>query len=454
MSVLSPRAFGSALRRIGARVMLTFIAAAALWTAAPSAQAMQIERVKSPGGIEAWLVRDPAVPLIAVDFAFAGGTDQDPKGKPGVGSLAASLLDEGAGPYDAKTYQERLERKAIELGFRVTRDNFRGTMRTLKENRDDAFEYLRLALNEPRFADEAVERMRAQTLSQLRRNSTNPNDIASRTWWAAAFPNHPYGQPLMGTIESVTGITADDVRTYTRRVLTRDSLKIAIVGDIDAATAGRLLDSTFGALPAKGDLTPVANVVPQGLGRRIVVELDVPQAVVTFGGPGIARKDPDFMAGYIVNHILGGGSFSSRLYGEVREKRGLAYGVSTSLVWLQHSAILLGGTATRADATAQTLSVIEAEFHRLAADGPTAAEVDKTKTFLKGSFALGLDTSSKIAAQLVQMQLDDLGIDYIERRPAMIDAVTLADTKRVAKRLLDPGLLVTVVGRPQGVTSN
>ena len=207
-------------------------------------------------------------------------------------------------------------------------------------------------------------------------------------------------------------------------------------------------------LPAKGDLTPVANVVPQGLGRRIVVELDVPQAVVTFGGPGIARNDPDFMAAYIVNHILGGGSFSSRLYGEVREKRGLAYGVSTSLVWLEHSAILLGGTATRADATAQTLSIIETEFRRLAAEGPTEAEVAKTKTFLKGSFALGLDTSSKIAAQLVQMQIDDLGIDYIERRSAMIDAVTLADTKRIAKRLLDPGLLVTVVGRPQGLTSN
>jgi zinc protease len=239
-----------------------------------------------------------------------------------------------------------------------------------------------------------------------------------------------------------------------RRAITRDSLKVGIVGDIDAETAGRLLDRTFGALPAKGDLTPVANVVPQGLGRRIVVELDVPQAVITFGGPGIPRSDPEFMAAYVVNHILGGGSFSSRLYAEVREKRGLAYGVSSSLVWLKHTSLLLGGTATRSDATAETLKVIEAEFRRLATEGPTEDELAKTKTYLKGSFALGLDTSTKIAGQLVQMQVDNLGIDYIERRPALIDAITIVDTKRVAKRLLDAGLLVTVVGKPQGVTSN
>ena len=193
--------------------------------------------------------------------------------------------------------------------------------------------------------------------------------------------------------------------------------------------------------------------MPQGLGRRIVIHLDVPQAVVNFGGPGIARSDPDFMAAYIVNHILGGGSFSSRLYREVREKRGLAYGVSDSLVWLNHTALLLGGTATRADATGQTIEIIEHEIRRIAEEGPTEEEFVKAKTYLKGSFALGLDTSNRIASQLVQMQLDNLGIDYIERRPGLIDAVTLADAKRVAKRLLDDGLLVTVVGRPEGVTS-
>jgi zinc protease len=442
------------LVRAGRSIALGLAAALAFCMSPAPASAMTIERVKSPGGIEAWVVRDAAVPLIAVDFAFGGGTDQDPKDKAGLASLAASLLDEGAGSLDSKAFQEKLEQRAIELSFRANRDAFRGTLRTLKENRDEAFDALRLALTEPRFDAEAIERMRAQTLSQLRRNSTNPNDIASRTWWANAFPNHPYGQPTSGTPETVAAIGVDDLRGYIRRVLARDNLKIAIVGDIDLETAGKLLDSTFGALPEKADLTPVPNVAPQGMGRRVVVELDVPQAVILFGGPGVARSDPDFMAAYVVNHILGGGSFSSRLYSEVREKRGLAYGISTSLVWLKHSAVLLGGTATRADATGETLKIIEAEFKRLATEGPTEDELAKTKTYLKGSFPLGLDTSSKIAAQLVQMQTDNLGIDYIERRPAMIDAITLADAKRAAKRLLDAGMLVTVVGRPQGVTSN
>jgi zinc protease len=287
----------------------------------------------------------------------------------------------------------------------------------------------------------------------LQRQSTNPNSISSRTWWANAFPNHPYGRSVSGTLESVARITADDMRDYARRVLARDNLKIGVVGDIDTETASRLIDRTFGTLPAKAQLKPVPETKVHGLGGRTLVDLNVPQAVVTFGGPGIARNDPDFMAAYIVNHILGGGSFSSRLYREVREVRGLAYGVHTGLTWLDGATALVGGTATRADATAETIDVIDAEFRKMAADGPTEEEFVKAKTYLKGAFALNLDTSTKIASQLVQMQVDNLGIDYIERRSAMIDAVTLADAKRVAKRLLGGGLSVTVVGRPKGVTA-
>jgi zinc protease len=428
------------------------LAATVLCLAAPAAHAVTIERVVSPGGIEAWLVRNSA-PMIALEFAVLGSADQDPADKPGMASLAASLLDEGAGPFDAMAFHDRLERHAIEISFRAGRDRLLGTLRSLKEHREEAFDYLRLALTQPRFDAEAVERMRAQIMSRLRRETVSPNDIASRNWWAAAFPGHPYGRPVDGTLESLPNITVDDLRSYTRRVLARDNLKIAMVGDIDPQAAGELIDRTFGRLPTKAELTPVVAVVAQGLGRRIVIQLDVPQAVVNFGGPGISRSDPDFMAAYIVNHVLGGGSFSSRLYREVREKRGLAYGISDSLLWLNYSALMIGSTATRADATGKTLEIIEHEIQRLAEEGPTDEELIKAKTYLKGSFALGLDTSNRIAGQLVQMQLDNLGIDYIERRSGLIDAVTLADAKRVAKRLLDNGLLVTVVGRPEGVTS-
>jgi len=409
--------------------------------------------VISPGGIEAWLVRQPSVPLVAMDFAMVGGASEDPADKAGVAHLVASSIDEGAGDLDSAAYHQRLEDNAIELSFTANLDHFRGSLRTLTDNRDLAFDTLRLSLTAPRFDEEAVERIRAQILTDLRRATTSPGEIASQTWWQTAFAGHPYGRPIHGTLESVPHITIADLRAYTRRVFARSRLKIAIVGDIDAATAGLLIDKAFGALPAQPELAAVPTVAPQGLGRRIVIDLDVPQSVIMIGGPGVARNDPDFFTAYLVNHILGGGAMSSRLYTEVREKRGLAYGVSTGLVPLAHTQLITGSTATRADRTADTLEIIDREMKNLADNGPTEQELEKTKSFLKGSYGLYFDTSTKIAAQLVQIQLDNLGIDYIDRRNGMIDAVTRADAQRMAKRLLDGKMLVTVVGRPQGVTS-
>ena len=442
-----------AMPRGGIRAVFLLAAAAVLSLAVSPARAVPIERVVSPGGIEIWLVRESTVPLVALDFAFTGGASQDPADKAGVGSMVSSLLDDGAGNLDSKSFHERLEGHAIELKFQVNRDYFQGSLRTLSEHRDEAFDLLHLALTAPRFDAEDVERARGQILSSLRRATTSPNDIASKSWWATAFPEHPYGREMNGTLDSVPRIAIDDLKTYTKRVFARDNLKIAIVGDLEAAAAGALVDRVFGSLPAKADLHLIPAAIPQGLGRRIVVDLDVPQAVVTFGGTGIARQDPDFMAAYIVNYILGGGTFSSRLYREVREKRGLVYGISDSLVWLKSASVMIGGTATRSDSTGETLEVIESEMKRLAESGPTEEELTKAKSYLKGSYALNLDTSSKIAGQLVQIQLDNLGIDYMDRRSSLIDAVTLEDTKRLARRLLNGGMLVTVVGRPQGVTS-
>jgi zinc protease len=440
--------------RRAARRRASAAAGALLMLAAFStpSSATTIERVVSPGGIEAWLVREPAVPLIAVDFAFVGGAVQDAPGKAGTASLVAALLDEGAGAFDSEAFHERLERKAIELGFQAERDVLTGALRTLSANRDEAFDDLRLSLTAPRFDAEEVEIIRAQILSTLRRATTSPTDIASVRWWQTAFAGHPYGHPVAGTLESVPLITVDDLKAYVRRVLARANLKVAVVGDIDAETLKPILDRVFGALPKEPQLDPVADVAPQGLGRRVVVKLDVPQAVVMFGGPGITRNDPDFMAAYIVNQILGGG-FSSRLYQEVREKRGLAYSVYDNLVWLKHTALFLGATATRAERTGDTVDLIEKEIRRLAENGPTADELAKAKAYLKGSFVLNLDTSSKIASLLVQLQRDGLGIDYFQQRSQMIDAVTLDDARRVAKRLLDGRLLMTIVGRPDGVVS-
>ncbi|MGB6751705.1 MAG: pitrilysin family protein [Xanthobacteraceae bacterium] len=449
VDVLAPVSSYSAIRRI----VTALIAPLAFAAFAVPAGATTIERVVSPGGIVAWLVHEPAVPMIAVDFAFAGGAAQDPLGKGGAANFVASLLDEGAGDLDSKAFSDRLERKAIEMSFSAERDSVRGGLRTLTENRDEAFDLLRLALTAPRFDASDVELNRAQLLSIMRRQTTSPGDIASQRWWQTAFEGHPYGRPVNGTQESLQGITADDLKTYARKVLARQNLKVAVVGDIDAETLKPILDRVFGALPEKPDLVAVASVTPQGIGRRIDINLDVPQTVVDFGGPGIARKDPDFMAAYLINHILGGGSSDSRLYQEVREKRGLVYSIADSLIWLEHSAVLIGGTATRADRANETVDLVQKEIHRFAEDGPTAAELTEAKNNLNSSFALNLDTSSKIASLLVQLQLDGLNTDYFTKRPDMINAVTLDDARRVAKRLLDNGLLVTVVGKSQAVAS-
>jgi len=415
----------------------------------PARAATEIERVISPLGIEAWLVHSPTAPLIAIDFAFRGGSSQDPADKPGVASMVAGLIDEGAGNLDARAFHDAIESNAIGLSFSATRDQFSGSLRTLLDNQDKAFELARLALTAPRFDADAVERIRNSLLSDLRRANTNPNQIASRQWWATAFRGHPYQWPVNGTLESVVTIGVPDLKAYVGRVFARNTLKIGIVGNVDAATAGAIVDRIFGSLPEKADLVPIAPANPQGLGRKIMVELDVPQSVVMIGGEGIPIKDPDFLAAYIVNEILGGGAFVSRLYREVREVRGLAYSVYSTLLPLNHAALFVSGTATRGDRAGQSLELVEQEIRRLAETGPTAEELARAKSYLKGAYALRFDTSSKIAGQLVAIQMDDLGIDYIKTRNSRVEAVTLADVKRVAKRLLDGGLLVTVVGRPQ-----
>jgi zinc protease len=414
---------------------------------APSHAAAKIQHLVSPGGIEAWFVQDATVPLIAMEYSFGGGAAQDPADKPGVGNMVASLLDEGSGDLDSRTFHERLERRAIELSFTSSRDTFRGSLRMLKDNRDEAFELLRMALTSPHFEASDVERIRAQVTSGLRRETTNPNSLANRKFVEVAFPGHPYGRPVNGTLESVAVIQTADLKEYVRRVLARDALKIAVVGDVDAATLGKLLDQTFGGLPAKGDLVPVADIEATSPPQRFFIPLDVPQTAVTFGGPGIRRDDPKFMAAYVVNHILGGGGLSSRLYREVREKRGLAYSVSEYLSWMQHSALFVGNTGTRADRAGDSVEAIDREVRRIAEQGPTQQELDEAKSYLKGSQMLALDTSSKLASALLQYQLDKLGIDYIERRNAIVDAVTLDDAREAAKRLWGQGLNTVIVGR-------
>ncbi len=423
-------------------------------TYSTSASAMKIQTVKSPGGIEAWLVEEHSVPLMALRFAFEGGNSQDPDGKEGVANFLTAMMDEGAGDLTALQFQERTEEVAMRMGFEDTRDALYGSFETLTVNRDASVELLKLAINKPRFDTDAVDRIRGQLLASLAFAAKDPDRVASREWSAAAFPGHPYGRSATGTVESISRLTRDDLESYRKRVFAKENLKVVAVGDIDAATLGKLLDDVFGDLPEKAQLTPVPTVEPSKGGILNVIEMPVPQSVATFGLAGVKRKDPDFIPAFVMNHILGGGGFSSRLMEEVREKRGLAYSVYSYLQPYQHASLFVGGVATKNEEIAQSLEVITAELQRMAKDGPTPEELENSKNYLIGSYPLRFDTNAKIASQLLGILQDDLGIDYVDKRNELIKAVTLEDVKRASARILQTNnLITTVVGQPKNLKS-
>lgn len=439
--------------RTGKHLFWALVLAALLQApATPAAVATDVERVVSPGGVEAWLVEEHSIPLIATEFAFRGGSALDPPGKEGLAAMVSYLLDEGADDLDAQAFQERLADLAIRMSFEAGLDVFRGTLQTLTENRDTAFSLLKLALTEPSFDEDAVERIRQQMLVDRARAAEDPGEMAERTWFATAFPDHPYGRDPRGTTESLKRIGVEDLRAFVGRRLARDNLVIGVVGDIAAEELALLLDQTFGALPAAAAPVAIPEARPAGQGRTLVVRKEIPQSVVAFGKEGIKRGDPDFYAAYVLNYVLGGGGFSSRLTEELREKRGLAYSVYSYLYPLDHAGLYLGGVATRNERVAESIELIRGEFGRLYRDGVTKAELAAAKTYLTGSFPLRLDSNRRIAGLLVSMRLDELGIDYIDRRNGYVEAVERADVDRVARRLASPdGLTFVVVGEPEGV---
>jgi zinc protease len=432
------------------RALATALAAfALLLVVAVPAGATTIQRVVSPKGIEAWLVEEHSVPLIAISFAFFGGASQDPSAKPGVANMVSSLLDEGAGDLDSQAFQAALDRYSIELSFNDSLDGFSGTMRTLVENRDQATHLLKLALTSPHFDKEPVERIRAQIIASIRSDERDPGAVGSDALMATLFPGHPYGRPTDGTIDSVTAITRDDLKAWFAHNIARSNLKIAVVGSIDAATLAKVLDEVFGDLPEKADLQTVPEIVP-AKAPPVEIGMDIPQTVISFAAEGMKRDDPDFIPATVAAYILGGGGMSSRLYSEVREKRGLAYSVELGLSPLDHAGLIYAGTSTRADQANDVVKLVQDVVHRFADEGPTEKELADAKSYLIGSYPLRFDTSTKIAGLLLSIQLDDLGIDYIDKRNDMIAAVTLEDVRRVAKRLFGQDMVVVRVGQPSG----
>lgn len=443
--------------RMAVSAALAAIALLALVVAAPTAAAVEVQRVTG-GGVEAWLVEDHTNPIVNVQFAFRGGAALDPADKSGLAEMVAALLDEGAGEMGSMAFTERLEDLAITLRFDADLDALRGEVETLSQHREAAFDLLRQALIAPRFDDEPVARVRSQLQAAARAALEDPDTVASRAFMAMAFPDHPYGRPTGGTTESLAAINRQDLRTFASTRLTRDRLVVGVVGDITPDELATALEETFGDLPVTDDAeapAKVADVAAKIDGQTLVVPTGAPQSVIVFGQRGLSRDDPDYYAATVLAHIVGSGPFTSRLYQEVREERGLVYTIYARLAPLDHAALILGSAGTVNERAGETLAVVRDVWSDVARDGVAETELADAKTYLTGSFPLRFTSSGRIAGILVSMQMEELGIDYLDRRNQLIEAVTLADVNRLARDLLAPDALAFVVaGAPVGVDAS
>lgn len=434
----------NALKHLGALL-------AALMIALPAWAGVKIQEVTSPGGFNAWLVEDHAIPFTALELRFRGGTSLDAPGKRGAVYLMTGLLEEGSGDLRAQDYARAVESLAAGFSYDADKDAVSISARFLSENRAEAVDLLRQTLFEPRFDQDALDRVRAQILAGLRADAKNPNNIAAHAFARMAYGDHPYGSDGKGSIETVQALSRQDIFDAHEAVFARDRVYISAVGDITAAELGALLDELLGALPETGAPIPGPAEV-QIKGGVTVVDFDTPQSVALFGQKGIERDDPDFFTAYVMNQILGGGSFETRLMTEVREKRGLTYGVYSYLVPRDLAAVYMGSVASANEKMAEAVEVIRGEWRRMAEEGVSAQELRDAQTYLTGAYPLRFDGNGRIAAILTGMQMDDLPVSYVETRNERINAVTLEQLNSFAARFLDSeGLHFTIAGRPEGL---
>jgi zinc protease len=442
-------------------MMTRFIVALFLFlSAAPPAFAfgskvLDVREIKTPAGIEVWLVEDKSVPVISMSFSFAGGLAYDPEDKPGVARMVSILLDEGAGDLTSQEFQAQLSDNAIGLQFTPGRDDFYGRLKTLRANKDTAFKLLGLALSQPRFDKDAFERMRNANISEIKDDMGEPGWLAARTFNGTVFEGHPYAAPGFGTLESMAQITRDDLRAFVRAQFARDVLKVAIAGDITAEEAAAAVDSVFSGLPAHAEKAEGDAVELKAVGKTVLLPLNTPQTTVIIGEAGITRDDKDWETAAIMNYILGGSDFDARLMREIRKKRGLTYGVYSMLVSMKYAGLVQVELSASNDKVPEALDVLRQEWKKMAEEGPMEQEVLDAKSYLTGSLPLALTSTDDISDTLNSLQRDGLGPDYINARNDRLNTVTVADVRRVAARLLKPeNLTVILVGQPQGITAD
>ncbi|WP_370276122.1 M16 family metallopeptidase [Roseovarius indicus] len=439
---------------IHVRVLFAPLLALALTlTALPARAEVDIKEVTTPGGIEAWLVEEHSLPFVALELRFRGGTSLDAEGKRGAVSLMTALLEEGSGDLDSRGFARAAEELAAEFSYNASDDAVSVSARFLTETRDEAIDLLRASIADPAFNPQAVERVRAQIVSILQSDLKDPDEIVRNAFGKLVFGDHPYGSPENGTIESVGALTREDLEAAHKAVFARDRVYVSAVGDITEDELATLIDDLLGDLPETGAPLPgEADVnLPGGVQ---VVDYDTPQSAVIFGQPGLERDDPDFFAAYVLNHIIGGGGFSSRLMTEVRQTRGLTYGIYSYLSLKDNAQTWIGSVSSANDRVAEAIEVIRDQWASVKENGVTAEELEDAKTYITGAYPLRFDGNGPIADIAVGMQVDGLSKDYIATRNDKMNAVTLEDVNRVARERLDPDKLTfVVVGQPEGLNS-
>ncbi|MCB1838978.1 MAG: insulinase family protein [Rhodospirillales bacterium] len=412
---------------------------------------IKIQEVDSASGLKAWLVEDHSVPVISMQFGFKdAGSKQDSADKQGLSQLASNTMDEGAGDLESQAFQGELENLSIHLSFSSGRDHFSGELKTLTRNKGRAFELLNLALMKPRFDAEPLERMRVANISRVKGSMTQPDWIASRIQNDKIFEGHPYALNSGGTLTSLKKITADDLHTFMKR-LGRNNLRVAVAGDITADELKVELDKIFGSLP-QATLPESAPFTVTHPGKTYFHEKDIPQTVIEMSQGGISRKDPDYQIAQVMNFVLGSSGFGSRLTEEVREKRGLTYGIFTYFVDYEDTQVLHVSTSTATSNVNEVIKITREEWKKMIDTAISEKELKDAKNYMIGALPLSLTSTDKIAGLLISIQMDDLPIDYLDQRQQKIEATTIADVQRVAQRLLKPESFTTIlVGKKEGI---
>lgn len=395
--------------------------------------------------ISAWLVSDDTLPLITIEMSWKAGTAGEAEA--GLTMLMARLMNEGAGALDAEAFQKAMADKAIGLSFNAGHDHVTGTLRCLSRFRARCFELLHMALTAPRFDAEAIARMKNEQATALRRAQQSPTSLASQAIAAMAYPQHAYGRDKNGTPPRLAAITQAQLVARHKAVFARDNLQLAIVGDMNRAAARRFMRDMFAALPRHKAVPPHEKVTAQNGPQTRHIERAGPQTSLAFGHQGIGYEHELFFPAFVMNSILGGSGFSSRLTEQVREARGLAYGVYSYWSMRDQSGMWRGGVASDNATAQEALNVIRTEMLRIAEDGVSAARLEAAKTYLTGAYALRFDSGRKIAGQLIGLQQAGRTTAYLRDRNRAINGVTQDDIKRAAQLLKADGLLLASVGQ-------